>query len=233
MSKVVVTNFTSCLQLDGALMHRPPPGWWSSPHGTGRPTTERWSCDPGLVHSLVKFVFGCDPTDNFKFKIPSSPSPPFSLSSSSNICSPPSLHLFSSSPLSHRKDLINVINVWKGLCRFHSSRVTFLSLFSFAVCANRKDSCCSVSSLKTWQFSKISHLKSVQWCWIWISLLALSPVSGLVEGSLWEELVQRWRGGGSAFKSEISQQQHNLKKELSPRLSDWLTRRKAAAGTWL
>lgn len=58
---------------------------------------------------------------------------------------------------------------------------------------------------------------------------SLSPVSGLVEGALRAELAQRRRGGGSAVNSEISQQQ--LKPEVSPRLSDWLTCRKAAAGT--
>lgn len=248
---MAVTIFTSCLQLDSVLMHRPTPGWWSSSHGTGHPTTERQSCDPGLVHSLFKFVFGCDTTDNFKIKIPSLPflvtssSPllvftfsPYlpllfllssSLSSSSNIYSPPSL-LLSLFSLVKSPDKIRI---W-WICKRDFTDL-ILHIFFFLLWFLLVQRTIVVLSLqeKHGSFRKSDIWKCPMMLWSWNSLLALSPVPGLVEGSLWEELVQRWRGGGSAFSSEISQQQHNLRKELSPPLSEWLTCRKAAAGTWM
>lgn len=52
------------------------------------------------------------------------------------------------------------------------------------------------------------------------TLPLLSPVSSLVEGPIWEELPQWWRGGGGTFNSEISRQQNDLKKNSSLLLAD-------------
>lgn len=52
------------------------------------------------------------------------------------------------------------------------------------------------------------------------TLPLLSPVSSLVEGPIWEELLQWWRGGGGTFNSEISRQQNDLKKNSSLLLDD-------------